>query len=308
VKFGIQHGVGDPAWTPAILAPIAVTQFARAVEDAGFSHIAFTDHPAPSLRWIRGGGEGAADPMSSLGFCAAVTTRLRLLTFVLVVAYRSPLLAAHQLATLDVLSDGRLTVGLGTGYLRAELLALGADVENRLAAFDQGIDMMRTAWRGPVDWHGPGMTAREVHVRPLVVQTPHPPLWIHGNSSFGLERAARHGQGWIGMRTTDVLARTARTRPLPDVAALGRRVGDLRDATLRAGRKVDDVEVVAAGFLPPLDVRTGWNVDAHGEVIAELRAAGVETLLVTVCGDDPTASVDSVHKFGADFIDRREQG
>ena len=302
MRFGIQHGIGDPAWTPAILEPASVVRFARAVENAGFSHVAFTDHPAPSLRWVDAGGEGAADPMSSLGFCAAVTTRLRLLTFVLVVPYRNPLIAAHQLATLDVLSAGRLTVGLGTGYLKAEMFAVGAQPTSRLDEFDDGVTVLRAAWSGPVDHEGPNFSARGVRVMPRVVQQPHPPLWIHGNSSFGLERAARYGQGWIGMRTTDALARTARTRPLQNVAALRRRVEDLRIATARAGRHIEDVEVVAAGFLPPLDIRTGWPVDRHLEVIAELESIGVQTLLVTVCGDDPGASVESAHKFGGDFV------
>ena len=126
VKFGIQHSVGDPAWTPAILAPAAVSSWVRTAEDVGFDAIGFTDHPAPSAAWVDSGGEGVADLFAGLAFCAALTSRVRLLTFVLVAPYRNPFLAAHQLATLDALSGGRLTVGLGTGYLFGEFKTMGA--------------------------------------------------------------------------------------------------------------------------------------------------------------------------------------
>ncbi|MEX5636456.1 hypothetical protein [Parafrankia sp. FMc2] len=74
MRFDVQHAIADPAWTPEILlSPSAVTRFARAAEDCGYSSIGFTDHPAPSAKWVRNGGEGSSDPFSALGFCAAVT-------------------------------------------------------------------------------------------------------------------------------------------------------------------------------------------------------------------------------------------
>jgi len=299
----VQHGVGDPAWSAAILDPDAVLRFATLAEAVGFDHLAFTDHPAPSVRWIESGGEGAADPFVSLGFCAAVTRRIRLLTFVLVVAYRNPLIAAHQLATLDVLSGGRLTVGLGTGYLKSELFATGADPSERLADFDVGVDIMRDAWAGrTIEAEGRGVSARGVRVAPPVTQEPHPPLWIHGNSSFGLERAARYGQGWMGMFTTEALAATTRTVPIPDLDTLGRRIDELRVATEEAGRPADAVEVIAAGPFPQLDIRAGWQADAYAARISDLEVLGVDTILVTVCGDDPAASEDTIEAFARDFI------
>ena len=142
MKFGVQHAVGDPAWVPQILAPSAVARFARATEESGFDAIGFTDHPSPSMKWVRAGGEGSADPFSALGFCAALTETIRLLTWVLVLPYRNPLLVAHQVATLDALSAGRVTLGVGTGYLRAESYAMGADPGDRLRAFDDALDVM----------------------------------------------------------------------------------------------------------------------------------------------------------------------
>ncbi|MCU1344276.1 MAG: putative dehydrogenase, partial [Acidimicrobiia bacterium] len=101
MKFSIQHGVGDPAWTPPIISKQAVRSFTRITEDSGWDAIAFTDHPAPSDRWIAVGGEGVCDPFSALGFCAAITDTLELMTLVLVPAFRNPFLQAQQLSTLD---------------------------------------------------------------------------------------------------------------------------------------------------------------------------------------------------------------
>src|ERR1700759_45109 len=81
MHFAIQTGVGDPNWCPAVMAPDAVRSFARAAEECGWRAVAFTDHPAPSTRWVQGGGEGSSDPFGSLAFCAAVTRTIGMLTW-----------------------------------------------------------------------------------------------------------------------------------------------------------------------------------------------------------------------------------
>lgn len=304
MRFGIQHAVGDPAWVPAILAPEAVAAFAVASEAAGFDALAFTDHPAPSAPWIDSGGEGVADPFTALGFCAAVTSRIRLLTFVLVAAYRNPFLAAHQLATLDALSAGRLIVGLGTGYLFGEFRALGADPSTRRDALDEAIDVLRGAWSGEYSIETDRFTARRTRVLPPVVQAPHPPLWIHGNSRFGLERAARHGQAWLGMMThgNDVIVKTTRTAPLGDVDAVARRIEDVRRAAEAAGRDPAEVEIALAGVWPMLDVRAGWDAPAYLADVAALDALGVDWIISTCCGDDPSVAEETVRCFGAEIV------
>jgi len=305
MKFGIQHAVGDPRWTPAILAPDAVARFARAAEQVGFDAIAFTDHPAPSAAWVDNGGEGVADPIAGLAFCAALTTTMRLLTFVLVPAYRNPFLAAHQLATVDVLSGGRLTVALGTGYLFGEFRALGADPGSRLAAFDEGVELMLAAWSGADVSHERGpIVAKRTRVLPLPSQHPHPPLWIHGNSTFGVERAGRYGDGWLGMMTHDneAMVRTTRTRPLPDVATVARRVDEVRTAAVAAGRDPAAVEIVVTGVWPMLDVRAGRSADAYLADVDALEAVGVDWIVSLCCGDDVAAAQDTVARFGEDVI------
>lgn len=303
MRFGVQHAIGDPAWAPEILSPEALRGFARAVEAVGWDAVGFTDHPAPSVGWVHSGGEGVADPFSALGFFAGLTDDVRLLTWVFVPPYRNPLLAAHQVATLDALSGGRVILGVGTGYLRSEMRALGLDPADRLGAFDRAIAVMTEAWQGgDVNAEGPGWSARNVRVLPPVVQQPHPPIWVHGNSPWGLERAARFGQGWIGMMTTDLLAGTARTTPLPDIETVGRRIAELRDSTERHGRPRDAVQAVVTGNWPMLDIRQGWNVDERLADVERLEALGADWVIANVCGDDPAVAEDTVRAFGEQVV------
>ncbi|MHB8465967.1 MAG: TIGR03619 family F420-dependent LLM class oxidoreductase [Acidimicrobiales bacterium] len=305
MRFAIQHAIGDPAWSPATIAPANVRAWCEAAETHGWDAIGFTDHPAPTAPWIDSGGEGVADPIASLAFCAAVTSRIRLLTFVLVPAYRNPFLAAHQLATLDRLSGGRLTIGLGTGYLFGEFRALGADPGTRREAFDRAVDIMRRAWGGEEVTADDGrFAAKRVRGLPPVVQRPHPPLWVHGNSPFGVDRAGRYAQGWLGMMTTgsEVMARTTRTRPLPDLQTLARRIGEVRKAAHSAGRDPEDVEIIVAGAWPMLDVRTRRPADTYRAEIAALEGLGVDWTVSLCCGDDPGVARETVEAFGDEVI------
>jgi probable F420-dependent oxidoreductase len=308
VRIVVQHAVGDPGWRPAILRPPAVGTFARLAEQHGYAGIAFTDHPAPTVRWTEAGGEGSADPLVALAYCAAVTQAIELMTFVLVPAYRNPFLLAHQVSTLDALSGGRVTLGLGTGYLKGEMRALGVDPDARLARFDQTLDTVLRAWTEPsVSGEGTGWSARGVHVQPRPVKQPYPPLWLHGNGTFGRERAARYGSGWIGVLTGAQLtgaslAATMRTAPLPDLAAVQTALLDLRRRCLDHGRDPDEVGIGLGGLWPMLDVRQGWDAGAMADAARSAAEIGVGTLFVTVCGDDPGAANDTLAAFGEQVV------
>jgi alkanesulfonate monooxygenase SsuD/methylene tetrahydromethanopterin reductase-like flavin-dependent oxidoreductase (luciferase family) len=324
VKIVVQHGVGDPAWQPSVLAPPFVADFARLAERHGYAGIAFTDHPAPTVRWTAAGGEGSSDPLVSLAYCAAVTSSIELMTFVLALPYHNPFRLAHQAATLDALSGGRLTLGLGTGYLKGEMRAMGADPDARLAAFDAVLETMLTAWTaesvsgsfpapesavtssesvsgsraGPFS----GWSAREVHVQPHPVQRPHPPLWFHGNSAFGRARAARYGGGWLGILTTLQLATTIRTAHLPDLAAVSLAVADVRRRCEAAGRDPASVSLGLSGLWPMLDIRQGWDAEAIVEAARAAASIGVGTLFTTICGDDPSAANETLASFGEQVV------
>jgi probable F420-dependent oxidoreductase len=303
MRFGVQHAVGDPKWVPAILEPAAVRRFVRAAEDTGFEAIGFTDHPAPSANWIERDGEGVADPISSLGFCAGITDRIRLLTWLLIPPYHNPFHAAHQIATLDALSGGRVTLGLGSGYLRSEFHAVGADPMHRLAEFDTRLELMLDAWEGQtLTASGTGYSARAVRVLPPVVQRPHPPIWIHGNSPWGLRRAARYGQGWIAMLGSGPIFDTIRTVPIPDLEALKVRIDELQIEVERAGRSNAAVEIIATGNWSYLDIRKEWDTDGFLGEVATLESLGVDWIVVTICGDDAGAAEETVQRFGTDVV------
>jgi probable F420-dependent oxidoreductase len=303
MRIVIQHAVGDPAWHQSVLAPPFVAEFARLAERHGYAGIAFTDHPAPTVRWTASGGEGSADPLVSLAYCAAVTSSIELMTFVLALPYHNPFRLAHQAATLDALSGGRLTLGLGTGYLRGEMRAMGADPAARLEAFDAVLETMLRAWSAEsISGSFPGWSAREVHVQPRPVQQPHPPLWFHGNSAFGRARAARYGGGWLGVLTTPQLAATMRTAHLPDLAAAAAAVTDLRCRCEEAGRDPDSVQVGLGGLWPMLDIRLGWDADAIAAAAQAAAGIGAGTLFTTVCGDDAGAASETLAAFGEQVV------
>src|SRR5690349_12735307 len=106
-------------------------EVAGAVERSGFDGFSLSEHPAPGARWLASGGHQTLDPFVTLGYVAAATERLRLLTYLAVAPYRNPSLLAKAAATLDKLSGGRLILGLGTGYQKSEFHALGVDIDER---------------------------------------------------------------------------------------------------------------------------------------------------------------------------------
>ena len=304
VRFAVQHGIGDPAWCPEMLDPGHFTEWCQTAEVCNWDAIAFTDHPAPTAPWIDSGGEGVADLFTALAFAAAVTNSVRLLTLVMVPTYRNPFQAAQQVATLDRLSAGRVTLGLGTGYLFGEMRALGSDPARRLDDFDRNVDILIQAFSGAeVTEANARFTAKRVRLLPPVVQQPHPPLWIHGNSRFGIERAARYGAGWLGMMTgnSEVLARTTRTRPLPDFVTLAERISDVESAAEASGR-LRRPEIIVAGAWPMLDIRAGRSPAQYAEEIAILTELGVDWTVSSCCGDDPGASQATIEWFGSEVI------
>src|SRR5437764_293431 len=124
----------------------AVMECAKAAEEAGFAACFVTDHPAPDIKWLAGGGHHALDPFVALSFAAAATTRMRVQTHILVLPYRNPLLTAKSVLSLDVLSGGRVILGVASGYLKPEFAALGVDFDERNELTDEAIDVMRRVW------------------------------------------------------------------------------------------------------------------------------------------------------------------
>src|SRR3954469_11027840 len=123
-----------------------LARFARAAEAAGFDGIAFTDHPAPSDRWLNAGGHDALDPFVAMGVAAAHTSTLRMIPNIVVLPYRNPFVVAKAGATLDLLSDGRFTLAVGAGYLKREFTALGVEFDERAALVEEALEVIRAIW------------------------------------------------------------------------------------------------------------------------------------------------------------------
>ncbi|MFF1834856.1 LLM class F420-dependent oxidoreductase [Streptomyces sp. NPDC058231] len=216
---------------------------ARVVEDAGFDALSMSEHPYPDKEWLADGGHHAFDPFVSLSMIAAATERLRVITYVMVAGYRSPYLAAKAAASLDLLSGGRLTLGMAAGYLHKEFEALGADFAHRGRLFDEAITAMRASWAGG-DHVGErfGATGHEALPAPL---TPGgPPIWIGGNSGAARRRVAEVADGWMPMAQSGAMAEITRTPPLTDPGTLRELISGVNRRRAEMGRPPADVSFV----------------------------------------------------------------
>jgi probable F420-dependent oxidoreductase len=172
--------------------PRNVVRLAEAAEGAGWDALFLWDHLA--FVW----GPPAADPWVTLAPVATATERLRIGTAVTPVARRRPHVLAHAVATLDVLSGGRVVFGAGLGGVEAEFAAFGesADARKRAAMLDEGLELLRRLWAGErVEHRGTHFTVEGVALAPRPLQEPLP-IWIGGNAPPALRRAARF-DGWI---------------------------------------------------------------------------------------------------------------
>jgi probable F420-dependent oxidoreductase len=260
VSYEIPINIDDKAEFQNAAAVRAIT---RALEDGGFDACHLTDHPAPTAKWRNAGGHDALDPFAALSFVAAMTTRLKLHTHIVVLPYRNPFVTAKAAATLDVLSEGRLILGVGGGYLRGEFAALGVDFDSRGAQMDDGIRTMKAVWAGEtVVAETSTFTAVGNMARPLPVQQPHPPIWVGGNSDRAMRRAIELGDGWSPFITTPLMSKTTRTDDISDLAELKAKIDKLREGLAKSGRA------------RPFDITTPL---AGGEAIA--RGASVQALV-----------------------------
>ena len=140
----------------------------------------------------------ALEQLSLMAFVAGRTSRLRLITSVMIVPHRNPVLAAKTLATIDVLSKGRVTVGIGVGWMREEIEALGcSEFERRGALTDEYLQIFKTLWtEEPARFEGAFYRFDALHALPKPVQNPQPPIWVGGHSRPALRRVARLADGW----------------------------------------------------------------------------------------------------------------
>lgn len=285
---------------PAFFTGETVAEFARAAEAAGFSGIGFTDHPAPSHKWLQAGGHDALDPFAALAFVAAVTERLRLIPNIVVLPYRNPFVVAKAVATIDALSGGRFTLATATGYQRSEYRALGVDFDQRNELFDEAIDVLRGVWStDDFAVEGTGFSASGQTAIPKPGRVP---IWIGGNSQRSRQRVADVGDGWNPFPAPAVLARTAKTPVLETVDDLAVMLDDLWHRVDAAGRDRSTIDVAfaaAAGGHPGED---GFHAGAHLDELRQLEALGVTWNGVRVPGDSVPAAIAALDRYGREVV------
>ena len=219
------------------------------------------------------------EPLVLFGYLAAITARLELVTGILILPQRPAALVAKQAAEVDVLSGGRLRLGIGVGWNRVEMAGLGFEFGNRGRRVDEQIEVMRALWTQPlVTYEGEFHQLRAVGINPLPVQRPIP-LWFGGAAEPVLRRMARYGEGWIpNARTAEQAAPTlVRLRGLlaeagRDPAAFGI---DARLTVAREPREswVDFVAAWQAAGATHLGINTmGAGLASVDEHLATLQA------------------------------------
>jgi probable F420-dependent oxidoreductase len=268
-----------------------LTEVAVLAEKLGFGAVSCADHPFPSDAFMAGGGFQDFDPFVTLSFFAQVTSRIRLMTSVLVADHRNPYMTAKSVVSLDCLSGGRFTLGIGAGYQQAEIEALGGFWADRGARFDEGLEVMAKAMTGTSLTHdGPAFPARGHTMLPRPAQRPRPPIWIGGSSEAALRRAARF-EGWM-----------------PDRFSPVHRDQSFADFAKRIARAQELHAKVAPGC--PLEIWSTprWRTDGRGvdwspqrvaDEVGEFAAAGVHWLRVGT--DAPTLGqlIDAVYEIAA---------
>ena len=273
-----------------------VGELAAVAEASGWHGFALTEHPIPGARWLANGGHQTLDPFVGLAFAAAATSTIKLLTYLIVLPYRNPFLTAKAAATLDRLSHGRLILGVGTGYQKSEFFALGVDIDERNALFDEALDVMPLAWTGePFSFDGRHFSARDVVAKPPSAQQPIP-IWIGGNSRQTLRRVAEKAQGWMPLGGTPLLAKTSKTAHIASREDLRIKIDQVRSDA--GSRSID----IACGYTEFRSGVSREDVERHREALAELEDCGVTWVQIEAPKGEAGEVADWVGWFGETFI------
>lgn len=279
--------------------PEAVMAIGQALERAGFAGACVTDHPAPTGRWLDAGGHHAQDPFVMLAFIAAATKTIRLQTGIVVLPYRNPFVVARSVATLDIFSKGRVSLGVGAGYLKGEYKALGADFERRNDIMDEYIRALKAAWtQNEFTFEGTGYTALGNRVKPRPLQQPHPPLLIGGNSRRAIRRAVELGDAWYPFFTGPAeLSATSRTKAMNDEMDIEAGMTYMREHAEKLGMKVPDVHL--SNLIRPGET---WTYASLIDSIGRFKERGIVAAALHIPGESVAEWCDNAARIGEDVL------
>ncbi len=240
MKIGLMFVNSGPFSNPELLAHLAVTAEKCGVESLWtVEHVVIpqgyqSPYPYSKSGKIPGGEDvSIPDPLIPLGFVAALTSKVKLATGILILPQRHPLYVAKEVATLDVLSHGRIILGIGSGWLKEEFDALGLDFRQRGARTDEAIQAMRAVWNdNPSSYHGKHFNFGPLMSFPKPIQKG-VPIHVGGHSPAAARRAGRFGDGFFPA--------------IGDHAKLKELFGIMRDVAHKAGRNPDAIELSCMG-------------------------------------------------------------
>ena len=290
----MEFGIIPPVRVGVTADPDWMTSFARHVESNGFECLVLVEHAvvisdytstypyAASGRMPLPDDCRIPDPLDLMAFLAAVTDRITLATGVLVVPNHQAVVLAKRIATVDVLSKGRVRMCLGVGWMEEELRATGADPRTRGRRMDETIEAMRALWAdsGPSgsSFAGEFVNFAHAHSYPKPVRAGGVPLHIGGHSEAAARRAGRLGDGFqpLGLSPED----------------LALRIAQMREAAEAVGRDPDAIELSVSGYLPT----------TNEEEVAAAEAAGIDRMLLsTSMSGDLGNLADEISAFAERF-------
>jgi probable F420-dependent oxidoreductase len=314
----MQFGFNAPTAGP-LSATAPLTKLVVEGEAMGFDYATLSDHvviptdiqakyPYSSTGEFPAGARAERhEQLIEVAFLAAKTTRLRLITSVMVVPHRPAVLTAKMLATIDVLSGGRLTLGIGAGWMKEEFEAIQApDFAERGKVTDEYIKAFIELWSNPKPkFAGKHVRFDNILLEPKPVQKPHPPIWVGGESGPALRRTAQLGDAWYPIGTNPA-------NPLDSLARFKAQVARLRKMTAEAGRKPDAVGLAlrctAYGESVPAKAGDGERrlfAGKPAEIAADIKALrdmGVGYLDIGFGGTTVEAMLGEMQKFRKDVL------
>ena len=316
----MQYGFGAPV-SGALSAPETLSRVATEGEAMGYDYITISDHvviprdiearyPYSDTGEFPGRSRGDRhEQLTAVAFIAGATSRLRLVTSVTVVPHRPAVLQAKMLATIDVLSKGRLTFGIGAGWMKEEFEALGVPpFPARGAVTDEYLQACRELWtKDNPQFDGKYVKFANVLFEPKPVQKPHPPIWVGGESGPALRRTAALGDGWYPIGTNP-------QHRLDSMKRFAAGVERLRRLTREAGRDPAKVDLAyrVTNWGKSLPARaddgerrlfSGESADIVGDLRA-LRDIGVGHVDFNFGGDTADAMIAGMRRFREDLLSR----
>lgn len=270
-----------------------LAEIARTADASGFSYVAVCDHVAIPAERAEAMGTEWWDTVATLGWLAGITERTRLLSHVYVPAFRHPLQVAKAFATLDVVSGGRIIMGVGAGHVEEEFDVLGLSFAERGRLLDESIDALRAAFAEDFPTlPGPRWPGADLGQHPRPIQEDGPPIWVGGSSKAAMRRAAVRGDGWLPQG--------------PVTPELVRQLQDQRDG---AGRH-DPFAVgalVGATYVGDPDWDLGGpalsgSPDKLAHVLAKFATFGVTQVQVRLRSRSAAELVDQIGRFGSEVI------